>query len=381
MPRREGSVSDRPEASGRRPRRPRPLFVARARCADHQLKHRFERSSSAGISFLRSFFIPKSYEVRLRKILGNYRGRLWLLPPTLKLWRAGAMTRYNILVQLYLSNKEKRRRKYLFRLKMYGVFTILILLVAGAYFAVINIPFFKVQSIEVSGQEKLTKQIIINNLTASLFDNFWLKFLGFDNLLFWPKGSVTLNNSLIARADISKNWAEGKILLNIQEREKYGMWCRDFPTNESGSRLREANVGTSADQNDNNKTWCYWFDKEGIIFDRASEAEEGVIFRINNIDESVALPRLGDSVLGQDLFINLKKILEFLRGDFVIQNHQWNNKNFDLKSFTQGGVQLFFNTRFNPETNLKALKELSLKPFFKRLNYVDLRVENRVYYK
>ena len=225
---------------------------------------------------------------------------------------------------------------------------------AGAYFTVINIPFLKIRSLEISGQEKLTKQVIINDLTGSLLNSFWLKFVGLDNLLFWPQGTVVLANPLVDRASISKNWGEGKVLLNIKERERYGMWC---------------------------SLKCYWFDKEGIIFDRAPETEEKSILKINASDNDETPLQLGDVVLRQDLFDNLKKILEFLKESFAIQTHRWNENNLDLKSFTAGGAQLLFNARFDPDINLKALKELSLKPFFKKLNYVDLRVENRIYYK
>lgn len=255
-------------------------------------------------------------------------------------------------MNLYLSHRERARKKFLFRLKIYALAIILILIMGLLYYLTAWTPFFKIQSIEVAGQGKLSKQNIIRDLTYNNLGGLAAMILGYDSLFIWPSGPITINNYLISQANVIKSWFDRKITVNLQERDKYGLLCSE----------------TNA---------CFWFDRGGFVFDKALATEDEKLF-VKIVSSS---PKLGAKIVKEELFPNLQKIMDFLRENFLITNFQLDQENYELIAKTVNGTKLLLNIRFDSENNLKALKEISKKTYFTNLEYVDLRVENRIYYK
>jgi len=122
---------------------------------------------------------------------------------------------------------------------------------------------------------------------------------------------------------------------------------------------------------------CYWFDSEGIIFDTAPRPEGSLVTVIDDIDDNFDIGR-GNLVVERDLWQNLKTIINsWLTEEFVITKMVADREKQELSVATAKGLDFYLSLRFSPENNLEALRQLDLAG----LKYVDLRVENRLYYK
>jgi hypothetical protein len=127
-----------------------------------------------------------------------------------------------------------------------------------------------------------------------------------------------------------------------------------------------------------NTSGCLWFDKNGIIFEEAPLVEGNLI---NNVDDfSGRSFKLGESVLGEKFFSNLLKIFDVLeKSDLGIKSLRL--ERIELQEIhTESSPRIYFSLRFDPYFGLSAiqsLKNLGLN----RVAYIDLRVENRAYYK
>ncbi len=128
---------------------------------------------------------------------------------------------------------------------------------------------------------------------------------------------------------------------------------------------------------------CFYFDEDGIIFKEAPVSEGSLILKIN--DNNKVGVSLGDQVLssGQLNFImgfnnkigdnNRFKIIEF-----KIKSAP------DLEAVTSGGWSIYLDHSQNPSVaagNLLIILDEAVKNKVSNLEYIDLRIPTRVFYK
>ena len=159
-------------------------------------------------------------------------------------------------------------------------------------------------------------------------------------------------NPEIAEITIEKDYFERQIRINIKERERFGVWC------ETGN--------------------CFWFDENGVIFSEAPQAEGNLINKVD--DFSGRSLKIGESVLAEKFFSNLIKIFEVLeKTGLGIKSLKLEKLEFQ-EIITKSSPKIYFSLRVDPGftlTAIESMKNLGLE----KIEYIDLRVENRVYYK
>lgn len=259
---------------------------------------------------------------------------------------------------LFVSPKEKHRKKIFRRLKLYALIIVIIFLFWGIYYLFAELSIFKINSLEISGGEKLSKAQIMNEVTLEVLSGYRAKLLGLNNIFSWPNGSMQTNNQLLAGVLIEKDILHRNIKVNVSERRKYGAWCEMLTLNSSK---------------------CFWFDKDGIIFDSAPDTNGKLIFKINS--KSLKTFSIGSGILEPSLFNNLKIVLERLKNNFIVEDFNFNTESLDLETKIIDGPKLIFNLKFNPETSLIALKEINNKKIMGELKIIDLRIPNKIFYR
>lgn len=235
---------------------------------------------------------------------------------------------------------RKRPKKKLF------FFWLLFLVLVLAYILFFS-PLFEIKEIKVSGNRAIDSQEIKNILKQK-------------NLFLVTKNKLRetlLNNfSRIESVDISKNIFKKIIELKIVERKEVGIFCRGD---------------------------CYYIDKKGVIFETAPQTSGTLILVIK--DSSDGEMRIGDNVVEEEFIAELIDLRTYLSNqlslkalDFAIDASE------DLKVNTHEGWYILFDKARDLQNQLTAL-ELVLKEKVrearKNLEYIDLRIENRVYYK
>ena len=138
----------------------------------------------------------------------------------------------------------------------------------------------------------------------------------------------------------------------MNERQRFAIWCV------------------------NNNQSCYWIDKQGIIFGEAPLTEGSmvpVIFDSRN-DDLI----LGSSIEDERFVGNLMSVLENLdQTGFDPVKISFDGSLQELRIDTSEGTILFFGVRYDSAKNIPLIKNLGSQ----KLDYIDLRVENKIFYK
>lgn len=267
---------------------------------------------------------------------------------------------YNFQQNRYTKNGWRRY------LRIYGILGIAGLLIISAIYAVAVSKIFKVK-VYISGLQRLTEQQFLHSVAAEVFQNRLKGFLGLDNYFTWPSDLI-LKEPLIASISVDKRLFEKKIFVKVTERQPYGVWCLDS----SGS------IRVAEDQRSKTGFSCAWFDNQGILFELAPIPEGYLILRI---DSDSARPLiLGTPVIKPELYGNIYSLLGFFTNSRLTVEHYLVKE--QLQEFhlqINNGPQIRFSYRFDPKNALDAIKLLMDKEEWKKTDYIDLTVENRVY--
>jgi cell division septal protein FtsQ len=194
-----------------------------------------------------------------------------------------------------------------------------------------------------------------------------------------PRQSIVLVPTDKIKTDILENFPKVKsIIVNkhlpnvleirIEEREPVGVYCQ------TGK--------------------CFYIDQEGIIFKEAPAMEGGLILNIEDLRNQAAVVKkqvVSPEIMEFILTIR-KELPELLSpaGEQISSGANLKAVNFiissieDLRVLTSEGWQIYFNPQRSVEAQLEILKrvlEEEIQDSRPGLEYMDLRIENRVYYK
>ena len=242
----------------------------------------------------------------------------------------------------FVGQQQKKRRLH-YRIKIYSYIAgIFILLIAGWYFLGRS-PIFQIKTIAVEGLTIFSNEEFLNNLKPEIIDGRIGGALGYSNYLAWPK-EFEYTHPAIVSLQVEKYFWDKKISLSIVERDRYGIWCSEER--------------------------CSWFDKGGSFFGNAPNTEGYLVYRINGPWPTQGMPNILQAltVMGERN-VRTKKIV-FDKG------------RQELKVYTAAGAKIIFSTRIDPTVIfLTAYDGIIKKIGLESIDYLDLTVENRIYYQ
>lgn len=264
-------------------------------------------------------------------------------------------------VKIYLSDAGRRRKRkrmrYVYLAALLIVYSVALIFCLLAF----RTGLFRAKTIEVTGNREVSSADIMTALEAQIFNGNGLKYaLGFRNYLIWPDRLKDPGRFLpqIESINIEKHYWGKKIEVKVVERFPYGTWC----------------LGSEAPE-------CFWFDENGYIFKRGTPSEGNIIKSVN--DFSGRKLGLGNTVLDNSFFLNLKGAFE------VLEKSGIGARAIELKDLaleeivakTTEGPLIYFSLRFSSANSVELLGTLGESKSFSKLQYVDLRIPNRAYYK
>lgn len=151
------------------------------------------------------------------------------------------------------------------------------------------------------------------------------------------------------------------ISISITERKAIGIWCLI------------------------KKSACYFYDEENVAFSEAPSSSGHIFTTVNDhTDRSITI---GQNI-GEDEWLKIvseiKKILQF--GGISVKSFEFGAENqFDFTVITSEGWSILYtkNEQNKKQTNilLAFLKEKMTPAIRANLEYVDLRIADRIYYK
>lgn len=257
--------------------------------------------------------------------------------------------------EIKTKRKAKRKLKVLF---FGGLFFCLIL---GLVYFLIFSPYFKIKNITIKGTEKISQDEILN-LTNQVLNGSYLKIIPQNSLILFPEQK--LKELLKEKIPVIKEVRIIKkipfsLTIEIKEREKVIVYCGEMK--------------------------CFYLDEDGFAFEEAPEIYGGLNLTLK--DNSKREVKIKEVAINKDLVSFLSQIKEFLEKflSLTLLNFQIDfYPSRDLTAITSEGWQIFFNSSGDPKAQVQALQmvlEEKIKEQRNQLEYIDLRMANRIYYK
>jgi len=144
----------------------------------------------------------------------------------------------------------------------------------------------------------------------------------------------------------------------VEERIAIGVWC---------------NIESS----------CFYFDKEGVIFEQAPKSSGSLILAIEDYRDFEA--SLGSTVLTREDISFFRESRGLLSRNFPFSVNKFTvSEKSEFELVTSESWRVLLDKKESPEYQLSNLKylldeEVAARRF--ELDYVDLRLGNRLYYK
>jgi len=223
----------------------------------------------------------------------------------------------------------------------------------------------QVENISISGNNKITTQelqsIILSDFSASLLKLWNIEITSKSILLVNTeniKKEILQKFPVIEKISVNKNYPK-TLTLGVTERIPVGVYC-------------------SSD--------CFLIDDNGIIFEPISTPNPDFFIVRQTIEDSNLYA--GESVIGSDIINDVLKIKKDLQDNFQINTGEALITTPTRLNITTGeGWQIYFNLQGDPDINSQITKlNLLLNGDItttvrKTLQYIDLRFQDRAFYK
>lgn len=276
-----------------------------------------------------------------------------------------------------LSSRSPKKRKNFFEKKeelpqdpvvARAIFRILIIFfVASVAYILFFSPFLEIKDIQLKGTSEIKYEEVYQEIKMVLSGKY-LRFIPKDNLIIFPKqemGKSLLDKfKKINSIETKKHFPSG-IEIEITERKTLFVWCS------SGS--------------------CYIVDENGYAYMEADFNSEQIKQNhlVTLIDDSSKQVSIGDKVLQEEYINFVANLRDELRKETGLEVtdefHTQSRIAEEAKVMTSEGWQIFFSSVIPIESSLQTLKTFLEKQINEesksKLEYVDLRAENKVYYK
>lgn len=262
------------------------------------------------------------------------------------------------------TTKNKSRRKFSFLRFLFFLISItfLTVLIYTLFFS----PFLEINAVNINGNKYVEDSSILDKINPEISGKY-LNFIKKNNLLLVRTGKIEKeikNNFRIIREIQIKRKFPSILIVNIIERDPQMVFC---------------GAGD-----------CFVIDENGEAYDNYSSNDED---EKNNFlvlsDESSKKINLGETVLEKKYMEYILEIRQELLGrlEIEVQNDFKTSSliSKDVRVKTKENWEIYFNEDIELEKEIEMLKVVLENEIEKNqrpdLEYVDLRIDNKIYYK
>ena len=235
---------------------------------------------------------------------------------------------------------KKRSKAYRLLVRI-SLISLALLTLGGLIYLVFFSSFFKIERVNVNGQE-LAPEFDIGNVG--------------DSILFWDINEDDLP-LIVESVDYEKNYLDKSVSVSFNERQQHIIWCYE------------------------NAEGCYWVDPEGLLFSGAPDLRGPLVFKMVR-DYSESKVDLGEKVIPESMFNNLVEAFNFLEEkeievrEFIIEDLSRR----EAVARVNGGKEIYFSLTIDPHFGASVVDSLRESGDWDLIRYLDLRVKDRAYY-
>jgi cell division septal protein FtsQ len=242
---------------------------------------------------------------------------------------------------------------------------LLLLFFAVVIYILFFSQFLNVQALALQGTNELSHEEVLEKINSS-YQGKYLGFLPKNNIILISKEKIKKN--LLSDFPKIKNVAIKKIFpssldIHVEERSSLILWCSGGP--------------------------CYIIDEKGYAFTAVPldvpEVVENNLIKL--VDTSARPISVGQKIIEENYVNFLLELREKLRNTDIGIGEEWKTPSLvaeEVEIPAASGWRIYFSGKLSLEKSLRTLKTFLEEevPAEKRekLEYVDLRVENKVYY-
>ena len=279
----------------------------------------------------------------------------------------------------YRRLKLKRARlKRIFKSKVFWCGALGTLVFAGVSYAVFFTRFFRIENIEIEGNEKISNQDLRHVAEANLSKR----------ILFFSLNHFFLLDKTAVGTDIKQEFPEvesvvvkkrfpDSVLIEVQERQGIAVWCQQ--------RTLQVQSEDSEEKATRSLRQCFALDKQGVIFEERKpekevvlSAESGEAALGDTVVEPATLERLVQFQRDADALSLFKQV-----GLRILSMHIVSKERVHAK--ISEGWEIYLNPQENVDWQVAKVKLVLEQevPFQRRpfLEYLDLRFGDQVYIK
>lgn len=280
------------------------------------------------------------------------------------------------------------RKKSSLKRKIFG--GLFFCLLAGVVYFLIWSPVLWIEKIEFRDSPSVSEGLSLI-VQKNLAEKLW-QFLPQKSIILMPNNkikedildsfpeikTVVVNKKLPqlrALTSLTK-MAGATIEIIIEERKSIGIWCQ-IEEEDVNDNLTEPKIKR-----------CFYIDKDGIVFKESPLISGSLVLNIfSSKKQSVDLRSEAVSPETIDFILTIDKELPKIK---TVAGPSWQVLDFkiispeDLRVRTTQGCQIYFNPTYSVDSQLRALEltlEKEIKENWPFLEYIDLLIEGRVYYK
>ncbi|MFH0852473.1 MAG: hypothetical protein V1845_02640 [bacterium] len=274
-------------------------------------------------------------------------------------------------------------KKWVWKIAVAGGF--LLFLIASIFYLIVFTSFAKISNIKVEGTKEVDAKSI-EEISRSIIGEKFFNKIPKDNLILFPQkkiiGAIIRAFPEIKSVVLTEKPFEHSAIIKIEERQASAIWCRvPAPENEE---ISTSSVTQAVQASLPSAESCFFVDSEGFIFKNAPILSGGAVPTVyDKTSQDLDLRRTVANPERLKFILAVKKELagvNMILTDFIIASQTLG----DLEILTPEGWRILLDTTKSPSSQINALKrvlEEKIKEKRALLEYVDLRVEDRVYYK
>ncbi len=262
-----------------------------------------------------------------------------------------------------MAESKKARRQKNIR-KFFASLSIFLFLFFYGFAVFLFHPYFKIKNISVEGNfyinsEKISSKVldVINGKHFKMFpkSNFFL--LPEEEII---KGVFEIS-ARVENISLEKKFPD-ILKIKIQERKPSSLFCV---------------------KNDGNDK-CAFMDEEGFVFEESPYFSGDVFLKFFDDRYGEGMLETGKNILSAEQMSNISEFKVFCADSGVKISEIALKKDGVYEFLASEGWRIFLNERNEPKIafeNLKTALDAEIKEKRKNLDYIDLRVSNKVFYK
>ncbi len=268
----------------------------------------------------------------------------------------------------------KRKKKKAFKVKI-AIFSGIVLVILFGLACLLRLRNIRIQSVTIEGT-KVLEQSSLEQSVRNDISGYYLWVFPKNNILLYPKQKIIndLRTTFPRIKDLSINLKNSHdVVVTLTERTGDSLWCGNTFPEPTGSP-------------------CYFIDNSGFIFTEAPYFSGAIYFRWYGGSITNDSP-ISTSIFTGSQMTNLQGFISSLRNldldPYALVIRGENNYEIYLKTTSGSTTKIIF----KPSDSLEKISQnlsaaLITEPLktvrdggFKNISYIDLRFENKVYFK